>query len=132
MQRLIDVLAPRGHRVVVSLGPRHDELSLPEGMTGAEFLPQPAVLPHADLALPHAGNNTVTECFHFGRPMLCLPIFWDQHDNATRVQETGFGRRLETYHVAAGELTAALDAVLADRVMHERLSAVSRRLAAAP
>jgi MGT family glycosyltransferase len=132
MQRLIDVLAPLGHRVVVSLGPRHDELSLAEGMTGEEFLPQPAVLPHADLVLTHAGNNTVTECFHFGRPMLCLPIFWDQHDNATRVAETGFGARLDTYGFGEDELHGAVERLLADDAMRERLAAVSARLQADP
>jgi UDP:flavonoid glycosyltransferase YjiC (YdhE family) len=90
------------------------------------------VLPHADAVITHAGNNTVTECFRFGCPMLCLPIFWDQHDNAARVEETGFGRRLDTYHFADAELAAALDDLLGDDARHERLAAVSRRLAAAP
>jgi MGT family glycosyltransferase len=132
MQRLIDVLAPLGHRVVVSLGPRHDELELREGMTGAEFLPQPAVLPHADLVLTHAGNNTVTECFHFGRPMLGLPIFWDQHDNATRVAETGFGERLDTYGFEDAELHDAVGRLLADGALRKRLGALSERLRADP
>jgi MGT family glycosyltransferase len=132
MQRLIDALAPLGHRVVVSLGPRHDELVLRDGMTGAELLPQPALLPHVDLVLTHAGNNTVTECFHFGRPMLCLPIFWDQHDNATRVAEAGFGERLATYAWREEELHSAVERLLADGTGRERLAAVSSRLQAAP
>ena len=50
----------------------------------------------------------------FGKPMLVLPIFWDQHDNAQRVHETGFGIRLPTYDFEDGELAATLDRVLAD------------------
>jgi MGT family glycosyltransferase len=132
MQRVIDGLAPLGHRVVVSLGPRHDELRLAEGMTGAEFLPQPAVLPHADLVITHAGNNTVTECLHFGRPMLALPIFWDQHDNATRLAELGLGARLDTYAFGDDELHAAVSRLLTDEPLRHRLAGLSARLQGDP
>jgi UDP:flavonoid glycosyltransferase YjiC (YdhE family) len=83
-------------------------------VTGAELVPQTRVVPRADLVITHGGNNTVTECFHFGRPMLVLPIFWDQHDNAARVEETAFGRRLPTYSFEDAELLEAVDEVLAD------------------
>ena len=35
----------------------------------------------------------------------CCPVFWDQYDNAQRVDELGFGTRLATYACAAEELT---------------------------
>ncbi len=66
-------------------------------MVGAEFLPQTSVLPQVDLVITHGGNNTVTESLFFGKPMVLLPIFWDQHDNAQRLDETGFGIRVDTY-----------------------------------
>jgi MGT family glycosyltransferase len=132
MQRLIELLGRTPHRYVVSMGPQHELLQLAPNMTGAEFLPQTRILPHADLVITHGGNNTVTECFYFGRPMLVLPIFWDQHDNAARVEEAGFGRRLPTYSFADDELPAAIDALLADAELRERLAKISRRLQGAP
>jgi UDP:flavonoid glycosyltransferase YjiC (YdhE family) len=130
MQRLVDVLATTSHRVIVSKGPLADQITLHEGQTGEGFLPQPAILPQVDLVITHGGNNTVTEAFHHGKPMIVLPLFWDQVDNAQRVDETGFGRRLATYDFQDGELTGAIDTLLADERLAARLAAMSARIRA--
>jgi MGT family glycosyltransferase len=130
MQRLVDTLADAPYRMIVSEGPQHELLRLPETMAGEEFLPQTSILPQVDAVITHGGNNTVTECFHFGRPMVVLPLFWDQYDNAQRVHETGFGVRLDTYGHAPDDLLGAVDRVLGDDAMGERLAAVSARLQA--
>jgi MGT family glycosyltransferase len=132
MQGLIDSLADRPYRVIVSMGPQHAELELPGNMAGAEFLPQTSILPEVDLVITHGGNNTVTECFHFGKPMVLLPVFWDQHDNAQRVHETGFGIRLDTYGHAPEELPAAVDKLLGEDGVRAALAPISKRLQAEP
>ena len=81
-----------------------------------------------DLVITHGGNNTVTEAFHHGKPMIVLPLFWDQVDNAQRVDETGFGRRFPAYDFADGDFLGAIDALLADRALHERMAAMSARI----
>jgi MGT family glycosyltransferase len=130
MQRLVDTLAEAPYRVIVSKGPQHELLRLPDTMAGEEFLPQTSILPQVDAVITHGGNNTVTECLHFGKPMVVLPLFWDQYDNAQRVQETGFGQRLDTYGHVPAELLAAVDRLLLDAAVHRRLAAVSARLQA--
>jgi MGT family glycosyltransferase len=130
MNRLIAMLAETPHRYVVSKGPQHELIELAPNMTGAEFLPQPAILPYVDLVITHGGNNTVTEAIHFGKPMIILPLFWDQYDNAQRVAECGFGVRLETYEFEAEQLHEAIDRLLAAEP--DGLSAASRRLQASP
>ena len=113
MNRLVAALAETPHRYVVSMGPQHESIELAPNMTGAEFLPQPAILPQVDLVITHGGNNTVTESIHFGKPMVVLPLFWDQYDNAQRVDEVGFGVRLPTYEFEDDELHEAIDRLLA-------------------
>jgi MGT family glycosyltransferase len=132
MRRLVAELAETPHRYVVSKGPQHAEYELAENMVGEEFLPQTSVLPHVDAVITHGGNNTTTECMWFGKPMLVLPVFWDQHDNAQRVHETGFGIRLRTYDFVDGELAAAVDRVLVDEQLRARCSAAGERLRARP
>jgi MGT family glycosyltransferase len=130
MQGLIDTLAETDRLVVVSMGPRHDELRLAKNMVGAEFLPQPAILPQVELVITHGGNNTITESLHFGKPTVVLPLFWDQHDNAQRMHELGLGRRLDTYEHDPAELLEAIDGLLADAPLAARLGAISTRLQA--
>ena len=99
-------------------------------MTGAEFLPQPAILPQADLVITHGGNNTVTESIHFGKPMVVLPLFWDQYDNAQRVAECGFGVRLPTYEFEDEQLHKAINRLLTAE--NTQLREASARLRASP
>jgi UDP:flavonoid glycosyltransferase YjiC (YdhE family) len=99
-------------------------------MCGEGYLPQPAILPQVDLVITHGGNNTTCEALHHGKPMVVLPIFWDQYDNAQRVHETGLGVRLATYECEAAELTGAVDRLLADGALRQRLAAMAQRLQA--
>ncbi|HEX9550735.1 MAG TPA: nucleotide disphospho-sugar-binding domain-containing protein [Candidatus Limnocylindrales bacterium] len=128
MQRLVDVMGATRHRVIVSKGPLADQIQLHDNMTGAGFLPQPAILPEVDLVITHGGNNTVTEAVHHGKPMIVLPLFWDQVDNAQRIDELGLGVRLSTYGFEESELAGAVDRLVADATLSARLSAMSRRI----
>jgi MGT family glycosyltransferase len=122
MRRLVAVLADTQHRYIVSKGPQHADYELAQNMWGAEFLPQTKIIPQVDLVITHGGNNTTTEAFHFGKPMIVLPLFWDQYDNAQRVDETGFGMRLATYAFDPAELAGAIDRLLADAELRGRMA----------
>jgi MGT family glycosyltransferase len=128
MRRLVDALARTPFDYIVSMGPQHEKYELAENMTGAEFLPQVSVLPHVDAVITHGGNNTTTECLWHGKPMIVLPIFWDQHDNAQRVHETGFGLRLPTYTFSDEQLERAISVVLTDDALRQRAQTAGERL----
>ncbi|MGZ8618445.1 MAG: glycosyltransferase [Actinomycetota bacterium] len=128
MQRLIDALGTTGHRTIVSMGPLKDQMTLGPNMYGDQFLPQPSILPQCDLLITHGGNNTVCEGFHFGLPMIGLPLFWDQYDNAQRLQETGFGRRLPTYDWTDEQLVGAVDRLLADDDLAARMTTIATQV----
>jgi UDP:flavonoid glycosyltransferase YjiC (YdhE family) len=132
MQRLIDALARTEHRVIVSMGPLKEQMRLGPRMYGDEFLPQPSILPQCDLLITHGGNNTVCEGFHFGLPMIGLPLFWDQYDNAQRLQEAGFGARLPTYDWREEEVVATVDRLLADEGLRARMKTIAAEVQAKP
>ena len=120
MRRLVDVLSRTPHRFIVSKGPQHEMYELADNMWGAHQVPQTNVIPLVDLVITHAGNNTTTESLHFGKPMIALPLFWDQYDNAQRIDETGFGARLDTYGFDDDELPDTIDRLLGDEAMRRR------------
>ncbi|MGH2631281.1 MAG: glycosyltransferase [Actinomycetota bacterium] len=128
MRRLVSVLAETPHRYIVSKGPRADELDLPGNMWGEGRLPQTSIIPRCDLVITHGGNNTTTESLHFGKPMIVLPLFWDQYDNAQRVDELGFGVRLDTYGFEDRELGEAVDRLVTDDGLRSRMVANGKRI----
>ncbi len=128
MQRLVDVLGATKHRFIVSKGPQADRIKLADNMVGAQMLPQTKVIPQVDLVISHGGNNTVTETLHFGKPLIVLPLFWDQYENAQRIDELGFGVRLDTYKFADDELTGAVDQLLADTELRARLAQIGEAI----
>jgi MGT family glycosyltransferase len=130
MRRLVAVLADTPHRYIVSKGPQHDQYELAPNMWGAEFLPQTTIIPLVDLVITHGGNNTTTEAFHFGKPLVVLPLFWDQYDNAQRVDETGFGVRLRTYAFKPEDLFAAIDGLLANGELRTRMAGIGAEIRA--
>ncbi|KAA0080560.1 glycosyl transferase [Mycolicibacterium sp. P9-64] len=130
MQRLVDVLGTTRHRFIVSKGPQADRINLADNMVGAQMLPQTKVIPQVDLVISHGGNNTVTESLHFGKPLIVLPLFWDQYENAQRIDELGFGVRLDTYAFPDAELTDAVDRLLADTELRARLADIGSAIRA--
>ena len=128
MRRLVDVLSRTRHRYIVSKGPRAEEFDLPDTMWGEARVPQTSIIPEVDIVITHGGNNTVTESLHFGKPMVVLPLFWDQYDNAQRMHELGFGVRLPAYDFADEELVAAVDGLAADETLRSSLDALGERI----
>jgi UDP:flavonoid glycosyltransferase YjiC (YdhE family) len=124
----VDVLSRTKHRYIVSKGPRADEFALADNMWGDARLPQTSILSEVDLVITHGGNNTVTEALHFGKPMVVLPLFWDQYDNAQRMQELTYGVRLPTYDFEDDELIGAVDGLIADEVLRSSLDGLGERI----
>lgn len=128
MRNVIRVLSKSPYRIIVSKGPLGKQLQLADNMWGDNYVNQLAILPHVDLVITHGGNNTLTESLYFGKPMIVMPIFFDQLDNAQRVHEKKFGIRLDTYKFKDEELLEGIERLLNDKELHERLEKVSKDL----
>ena len=92
------------------------------------MVPQTKVLPQVDLVITHGGNNTVTESFYFGKPMIAMPSFQDQFDNAQRVHEKGFGIRLNAHRCTKEELTNAINKLIYDDELALKMKKIAQRI----
>jgi UDP:flavonoid glycosyltransferase YjiC (YdhE family) len=128
MKKLISILSKSKHRFIVSKGPLHEEYELADNMWGEGTVPQIKVLPIVDLVITHGGNNTFTETFYFGKPMIVMPLFADQYDNAQRIEEKGFGKRLDPYECTETELLESIDNLLNDEKLALKLEKASKRI----
>ena len=60
-----------------------------------------------------------------------MPLFFDQFDNAQRVAERGLGVRLNPYHCSKDELLKAVEDMLADNKLAERMKLIGERIRSA-
>jgi len=128
MTRVTAILGKSEHKFIVAKGPLHDKYDLPDNMWGQQFVPQTAILPVVDLVVTHGGNNTVTETFFYGKPMLVLPLFADQFDNAQRLVETGLGLRANPFHCTEEELLTSVDKLVNDSDLAQKMKAIGERI----
>ena len=56
--------------------------------------------------------------------MILLPLFWDQYDNAQRMDELGFGVRLSTYAFTDQDMFDALEKLLGDDELRARMTKI--------
>lgn len=128
MKRLVEVLGCTKHKYIFSKGAKHAEYELAPNMWGDRFLPQTQIVPQVDLVITHGGNNSLTETFAHGIPMIVLPNFADQFDNGQRLEETALGVRLNPYTFTSDQLTAAVDKLLFNEQLRVTLKTASKRI----
>ena len=127
MKRLITMLSDSPHRFIVSKGTHGDDVILPDNCWGENYVPQTAVLKIVDLAILHGGNNSLCEAFYFGKPVIVMPVFADQFDNAQRVDEKGFGVRLDPFTCSKEQLLDAIENLLNDKELHQKMKSIAER-----
>lgn len=78
------------------------------------FAPQRAALARADVVVSHAGLNTVLDALAAGKPVLALPIAFDQPGVAARLVHAGAGLRLLPALASAARIEKTLRRLLSE------------------
>ena len=91
------------------------------------WLSQGDFLGHSNtkLFISHCGSNGQFEALYHAVPILCLPVFGDQHYNAVRIREKGFGLSLRVCDFTSDELIAAIKELLENPTYKENIHKAS-------
>ena len=131
LKRLIAAIGNMPVRALVNVGDYIDQYTdIPDNVIIDKWFPQPSVIPKVDAVIHHGGNNSFTECLYFGKPAIIMPYVWDGHDNATRVQETGHGFKMDRYAWSDAEMQDKIMAMLTDKKMKAKLKKTSKTMRA--
>lgn len=92
-----------------------------------KWLPQNDLLAHpkARAFITHAGSHGIYEGICNAVPMVLLPLFGDQMDNAKRIESRGAGVTLNVLQMTAQDLSNALKTVINDPSYKENISRLS-------
>ncbi|XP_046909147.2 NDP-glycosyltransferase YjiC [Dermatophagoides farinae] len=128
MKRLVRILAKTKHWYLVSKGKLHDQYELAANMWGDIYVPQTRILSIVDAAILHGGNNGFTEALYHGKPVLIMPMFYDQYHNGVRVVEKKIGLTLNPFRFEDHELVEAIDRLLSDDQFRNRAEKIAKNI----
>ncbi|RWS05438.1 glycosyl transferase-like protein, partial [Dinothrombium tinctorium] len=128
MSRLVKILSKCKHKVIVSRGTLNNMYELADNMWEQKFLPQLSILPIVDMVITHGCNQTLVESLYFGKPLIVLPFFGDQFDNAQRVVEAKIGVKFNPFTVDEKELLDSIEYMLSDAEIVKRVKCISNEM----
>uniref|UniRef100_A0AAA9SM55 UDP-glucuronosyltransferase n=2 Tax=Bos TaxID=9903 RepID=A0AAA9SM55_BOVIN len=93
-----------------------------------KWLPQNDLLGHPKTRafITHSGSHGIYEGICNGVPMVMMPLFGDQMDNAKRMETRGAGVTLNVLEMSSEDLEKALKAVINEKTYKENIMRLSR------
>jgi UDP:flavonoid glycosyltransferase YjiC (YdhE family) len=138
LRHAVEALAALPVRLLVTIGEYGevgDWVPLGGNVRVERWVPQHSVLQAAAAVVCHAGSGTVLGALQAGVPLVAIPLFADQPDNAGRIEAAGAGMRVGAAPdgtVDHAALRAAVSRVLTEQEFRDRAQHVARDIAALP
>ncbi|THG30126.1 glycosyltransferase [Naasia lichenicola] len=133
LQRIIEALAPRPVRTVVTTGPAVDPaaLTVSENAVVRAYIPHTEALPRTSVVIGHGGHATTMLALAHGVPMLILPtnLSFDQPTIAHVVAANRLGRSLPK-RASVEQIRAAFEDVLGSTEYRENAQQLGARMRA--
>ncbi|XP_027590763.2 UDP-glucuronosyltransferase 1-6-like isoform X6 [Pipra filicauda] len=101
--------------------------NLPQNVKLVKWLPQNDLLAHPKTRafITHGGSHGIYEGICNAVPMVLMPLFGDQMDNAKRVESRGAGLTLNILEMTSQDISTALRTVINDKTYKENIQRLS-------
>ncbi|NXU47658.1 UD11 glucuronosyltransferase, partial [Turnix velox] len=101
--------------------------NLPKNVKLLKWLPQNDLLAHPKTRafITHGGSHGVYEGICNAVPMLLMPLFGDQMDNAKRIESRGAGLTLNILEMTSKDISTALKAIINEKKYKENIQRLS-------
>lgn len=133
LENLVNTLVKRGARVLIATRECPGFLVDDEKkdvVLWKSWVPQCAVLSHPSVVAfaSHVGATSVSETLWYGKPILCLPVLWDQFYFSWVAEQLGFGIWADGTGSKRLPLEKRVERLLADHSLRERAEQLSGEL----
>jgi zeaxanthin glucosyltransferase len=118
-------------QLVISLGGRFDPedfADLPGRPLVVQFAPQLELLDIARIVISHGGPNTAFEALMAGKPMIVIPMAYDQPAIAARLARLHIAKVLPIMRLSAARIRSAVTALLGDTSYDQAAVAMQSKL----
>lgn len=99
---------------------------IPDNFIVCKQIPQLKLIPLMDAVVCHGGHNTVCEALSYAKPLVVLPVAYDQSYVASTVVDSGSGIRLNFNRFKAQQLKDTVNKVLYDKKYSENAQTVQK------
>ncbi|XP_017482511.1 PREDICTED: UDP-glucuronosyltransferase 2B4-like isoform X2 [Rhagoletis zephyria] len=128
IQLLLNAFARLEQNVLWKFENHDTNTKLPKNVKIYKWLPQNDILAHPNLKLfiTHGGIFSTQEGIHWGKPLLCIPFFGDQHRNAMKVTRAGYARTLSFDTITSEDLVHNIRMLINDDIYKRKAMEASR------
>ncbi|XP_022815720.1 UDP-glucuronosyltransferase 2B10-like [Spodoptera litura] len=89
---------------------------VPKNVHIVNWAPQPSILAHPNVKMfiSHGGQLSSLEAIHFGKPIIGIPVFFDQFTNIHKAAQNGYALRVPLSQNLPRDLKPAINTMLSD------------------
>ncbi|XP_068156432.1 UDP-glycosyltransferase UGT5 [Drosophila tropicalis] len=128
LQMLLNVFEALPQRVIWKFE-RHPPPSVSKNIYIDGWLPQMAILAHPNVKLfiTNAGMLSIIETIYYAKPVIGLPLFYDQFRNLQRILENGVGKMLNLNTMTTEEVKNSIHEIIQEPQYQRNALALSQR-----
>jgi MGT family glycosyltransferase len=134
-ENILEALKNEPLELILAVGRDRDPTEFgeqPSNVHIERYIPESLVFPYCDLVVSHCGSGTIMAALEHGLPLVNLPIFADQPENAALCAELGVGVTVPMEERTPETIRAAVQKVLSKPDYHSKAKQIQSGMQALP